>query len=387
MKIALDIRKIGMGATGDEVYITNLVLNLAKIDSENQYYLCSNSAEGVGRAERILGDLPANFHFVYLTPKGKLFWTKYSLPRFVRKEKIDLVHVQYITPSRLPKHTKLVTTIHDISFERFPGYISFADRVLLRYFIPESVRRADRVIAVSEFTRDEIVDVYKADKKKVTAIYNGSSEGKFKTVDGFAPDFLERIKTKYGLTNRYIFHVSTLQPRKNVPALIEAYRAYINSYNDPDTLLVIAGGRAHNYDTNIDSYFQDLKLQRRVKMVGYVKDEDLPALYALASVYVSPSSYEGFDLPLVESMISGVPVVASDIPCHREIAGSAGALVDMADTRAASDALHKFLNNAEARTRAVHEGIERSAQFTWALAAKQTLALYKEVAKEKEVVQ
>lgn len=380
MKIAVDIRKIGQSATGDEVYITNLVSELAKLDQQNSYFLCTNSAKAAGRAERILPQLPPNFRITSLTPGGKLFWTHYSLPRFVKKEGVDLVHVQYIAPLRLPAPAKLITTIHDVSFERYPAYISFMDRMLLCYFIPKSVKRADRVIAVSKFTRDEIAAVYGVQKEKIIAIYNGIDQNKYRPLKKFQAEFVERLRTKFGLPERFLLHVSSLQPRKNVPALIEAYRKYVYAQNDQETGLVIVGARGgHNYDKKIDGYFQDLLLQRRVKMLGYVKEDELPALYAMAAAYVSPSSYEGFDLPVAEAMMSGVPVVASDIPCHREIMGDCGILTDVLAVDDFASAIGRVLSDLPMRECAIREGQETARCFSWNSAAKQTLDLYQDI--------
>ena len=380
MKIAVDIRKIGQSATGDEVYVTNLVSELAKLDLQNSYFLCTNSAKAAGRAGKILSQLPPNFRITSLTPGGKLFWTHYSLPRFVKKEGIDLVHVQYIVPLRLDGRAKLITTIHDVSFERYPAYISFVDRVLLRYFIPRSVRRADRVIAVSKFTRDEIAAVYDVQKEKISAIYNGIDQKKYRPLKEFQAEFIERLRTKFGLPQRFLLHVSSLQPRKNVPSLIEAYRKYIYEKNDQETGLVIVGARGgHNYDKKIDGYLQDLILQRRVKLLGYVKDDELPALYAMAAAYVSPSSYEGFDLPVAEAMMSGIPVVASDIPCHREIMGSCGILTNVSEVDGFASALGDVLTDKQSRECAVREGQETARLFSWESAARETLALYQDV--------
>jgi glycosyltransferase involved in cell wall biosynthesis len=376
MKIALDIRKIGQKETGSEIYVINLLKNLAKIDQENTYYLCTNASQNESLAKRIIERLPDNFSYVSFGPEKGFFWTSIGLSRFVRKQKIDLVHVEYITPSRYSR-SKIVTTIHDISFKRHPEYILFKDRFILNKFIPGSLKRADKIITVSDFTRNEILKNYKIKPEKVQTIYNGVSKDKFKSLDKFNSQFIENLKTKYGLNRKYILHVSSLQPRKNVSLLIEAYRSYIKRYQDEDTLLVIGGKKGYNYDEKIDDLLRDPVLQKRIKLIGYIKEEELPAIYAAASLYVSPSIYEGFDLPVVEVMKSGVPVIASNSSCHGEILDKAGLFFDLNKKEELVDKINEGLNNQKIRMKLIQKGLKRAQEFGWEKCAKETLNLYK----------
>jgi glycosyltransferase involved in cell wall biosynthesis len=381
MKIFLDVRKIGNKQTGDETYITNLVKNLMEIDKENFYYLGTDSYESELAISNILGKLPKNFKLVSLTPKSKLFWTNYSLTHFVRKKKIDLVHVQYLSPLTLPSKTKLITTIHDVSFKRVKKWISGKDRFILNYFIPKSLKKADKIISISEFTKKEILHFYKKiSPNKIKVIYNGIDE-KFKTRNNFDKQYFERIRNKYNITERYLFHLSSLQPRKNVPLLIKAYRDYIYRYKDEKTLLIIGGERGYNFDEQIDNLLRDLILKEKVRILGYLKEEELPAFYAMAEAYVSPSAYEGFDLPLGEVMQSGVPVIASNIPCHREVLGKAGVLVSPENTKFFSQEINRVLNDQVFRKKLIAEGLKRAKNFSWKKCAKETLDLYQECLK------
>ena len=380
MKIAIDIRKIGKRQTGDEVYTVNLVKGLIKIDRKNSYYLCTDSVESESRVRNVLGDIPSNFKIVALSPEGKLFWTKWALPRFAKKEKIDLVHVQYITPKRLSSRIKLITTIHDVSFSRYPKYIKRKDRFILNHYIPSSIKKADKIITVSDFTRKEILDIFKqATPDKVVRVYNGIDEKRFKLKNQFDAIYQERLKNKYNLGERFIFHVSSLQPRKNIPAMIEAYREYIKKYNDDKTILVVGGEKSYNYDSSIDELMRDLTLKSKVKMIGYIKDEELPAIYSMASLYISPSLYEGFDLPLIEVMKSGVPVIASDKSCHKEIMGGAGILVDPENISEFSEKINAGLNNEALRKELIYKGLRRADEFSWDKCARETLEVYESV--------
>ncbi|MBD3300627.1 MAG: glycosyltransferase [Candidatus Moranbacteria bacterium] len=383
MKIALDIRKIGKRQTGDEIYITNLIKNLAQIDSRNSYYLCTDSYEGESIAKRILRKLPKNFKIVTLTPGNKIFWTQYSLAKFVKEKKIDLVHVQYITPLRLPKKTKLITTIHDISFLKHPEYIQFIDRLLLNFFIPRSLKRADHIIAVSNFTKNEITKNYKTPSSKISTVYNGINKENFKPLREFKNEFINKIRKKYNLFYRYILNISSLQPRKNLPFLIEAFNNYISFYKDDETVLVIGGEKARNYDERIDEILeQNPVLRERVKLIGYIKNEELPVVYAMAHLYVSPSIYEGFNLPLAEVMKSEVPIMASNLSCHKEIVQDAGILFNIKHNKNKFvSQLHKAIHNKSLRKKLIENGLQNIERFDWETCAKETLQIYEGILK------
>jgi glycosyltransferase involved in cell wall biosynthesis len=380
MKIALDVRKVGEKETGSEIYITNLVRNLAKLDNENHYFLLTSTNAGLSRAKRILGKLAKNFSFHVVKPSNKIFWTQYSLPKFLKQNRIDVLHVEYTVPvfsNNLA--TKIITTIHDVSFKVHPDYILPKDRMILNFFIPRTVKRADKIIAVSRFTQNEISQAYQISKRKIQVVYNGVQKERFKPKNQLNPSDLAKVKKKYGLDKRYILNISSLQPRKNLPDLIKAYRDYITRFRDEETYLVIGGEKSYNYDYRIDKYFRDLVLKRRIKKIGYVTDKELPYLYAGAALYVSPSIYEGFDLPIVEVMQSGVPVLASNLSCHKEIIKDAGILVEPKKVLEFSKSINQALNNNRLRNNLVKKSLLRAKDFDWGKSAIQTLAVYDEV--------
>ena len=376
MNIALDIRKIGRKKTGDEIYITNLVKNLAIIDNKNEYFLCTDSYEGESIARRMFQNTGKNFHIHTIKPANKLMWTLLSLPKFIRENNIDLVHVQYISPLNIPKKTKLITTIHDISFARFPEFINFWDRMALNIFIPRSLKKADHIISVSNFTKEEIQKVYKIDSNKVSTIYNGIDKSRFKPLREFNSAFINKVRKKYNLYNRFVLNVSTLQPRKNIPFLIQAFHNYISFYSDDETILVIGGDKGHNYDKKIDELLQNPVLKQRVKLIGYIRDEELPLIYAMAHVYISPSLYEGFNLPLAEVMKSEVPVIASKLSCHKEIVQDAGLLFGVKQSAHFTDKLHKAINNNSLRKKLVHNGLSNIERFDWKNCANEVLEIF-----------
>jgi glycosyltransferase involved in cell wall biosynthesis len=319
-----------------------------------------------------------NFSFKVVTPSGKLFWTNYAFPRFLKKNKIDIAHVQYLTPLWPLLKTKIITTVHDVSFRRMPEFIQPKDRLILKGFFQKSLKRAATIITVSCFTKKEIEELYpKATKDKVRVVYNGVSAGRFRQKEKQSGDYLARVKRKYNLPERFILHISSLQPRKNVTTILRTFREYLDSL-DNDVFLVIGGAKGYHYDKKIEELKADLTLQKRTIFIGYIGEEDLAGVYSLASLYVSLSLYEGFDLPLVEAMASGVPVLASSGSCHEEIIGGAGMLASGEGPKEIVLDFKNILEDKKQRKELIERGLKRAGDFSWKKCAEETLLIYKE---------
>lgn len=368
LRIAIDCRTIGKKRTGDEVYTKNLVLNLAKIDSRNQYFLLfDRKVEDV-----ILGiSLPSNFKIATITPSHKILWTMYSLPKWLIRNHVNILHVQYITPIWLPKHIKAITTIHDVSWKFYPQYIKKNDLLFLNTLIPLSLKRADKIITVSQTSKNDIVKIYKLPSEKVVMIYNGIN-----TSVGYAIPDSDYVMQKYNLPKDFILYIGTLQPRKNIPALLKAFSILNTKYKTPDTKLVIGGGRGHNYDERIDVIVKKYMFENNVVFPGYIDDEDLPTLYKLAKVFVFPSLYEGFGIPPIEAMAYGTPVVVSDKSCLPETVGDAGLVVDPENSKAFAEAMYRAIHDESLRRALIEKGYKRAGEFSWERAARETLKLY-----------
>jgi len=324
MKIGIDIRNIGKGRTGDEVVFFNLVKNYAKIDSDNEYVLFTDiqDDEEIKKIKVRLGiELNDNFEVVSLKA-NKFSWNYSVISKRLLKKPVDVYHTQYITPRNFPKDVKLITTIHDVSFRVYPKMISLLDLIFLRFFIPRSIKRADKIIAVSEFTKNEIIKYYKTNPEKIEVVHNALDEdflnNKVINDSPFATDIID----KYSLPKDYIMYLGTMQPRKNLPVLIKAY--YEIKQDLPNIKLLLCGKKdGKNTDFQIDGLIKYLALENDVQFSGYIKDQERPSFYKNAQLFCLPSFYEGFGIPLLEAMSEGTPVVASDIPAHREIGGDA----------------------------------------------------------------
>jgi glycosyltransferase involved in cell wall biosynthesis len=285
---------------------------------------------------------------------------------------VDVFHTQYILPWYIPGRTKVVTHIHDVSFRAFPEYIGLSDRIFLHLFIPRTMRRSDLLVVPSCFTRDEIVARYKVSRERIAIVPNA--------VD---PDFLRpsthddlvRVKTTYRLPETFVLSVGSMQPRKNIPFLIEAFEKVTKDV--PGLKLVLVGGKGgRHYDIRIDSMIRDRGLAESVLFPGYVRQEDMPSLYATAAVMAFSSKYEGFGIPVLEAFASAVPVAASDIAPFREVGGDAVSYFNPTDVAACAESLYTLLIDENARRRQNRSGNERLHDYSWDKSARAMVSLY-----------
>ena len=389
MRIGIDIRAIGYQRTGDETYTLQLIKSLAKMDKNNKYFLYTDihDQSSLNKVEKLLSIDNKNFKVIPVSPRSKLLWTMYSLPKQARKDNIDILHVQYIAPLFLSKSIKLITTIHDISFARYPEFISRKDLFTLNLLIKPSLRVADSIIAISQFTKDEIVDVYNVDREKVRVIYNGGVAQEFKEVID-NKNVLE-FRAKYGIIKPYLLFLGTLQPRKNITFLIEAFVKLKAKYENNDKIrgltLVIRGKRGgHNYDKKIDKVLDDVRdkypqIYEQIKFIGYISNEEIPFIFKGAKAFCFTSVYEGFGLPLLESMTVETPVVASSESCFPEIIKDAGVIYDKGVKEDWVSKINKLINSENLQNNLIQKGRQRAKFFSWEKNAKKTIELYEEL--------
>jgi len=289
------------------------------------------------------------------------------------------MQVYHATEHLLPrlKHVGGVFTLHDVAYLRYPQYHLLQNRLFLSFMMPRFLAQADRVITISESTRRDALQHYALDPAKIDVIAEGV-EPRF--TPEVAAEQVSAVRAVYNLPARFILFVGTIEPRKNLPALLEAYAALRAKH--PDVGLVIAGGKGWLYQRFFER-LAALGLQDVVKRTGFVPDEQLPALLNAAEVFAFPSHFEGFGLPPLEAMACGVPVVCSNASSLPEVMGEAGLLVPPDDKRAWVEALDRLLSDPALRQDLVVRGLARARLFTWETAARQTLAVYERVAEER----
>ncbi len=290
------------------------------------------------------------------------------LPADLFTGRVDVFHSPDFVLPPVRRGTRTLVTVHDLSFLRVPQCADAGLRAYLSQVVPRSVARADHVLADSESTKRDLIELLGTEPDKISVVPAGV-EPRFRPVaDGEA---LERVRQRYGLPRRFILSLGTLEPRKNFTALIEAFA----KLGERERKLVIAGGQGWLYE-DIFATIERLGLADRVVFTGFVADEDLPALYSLAELFAFPSLYEGFGLPPLEAMACGVPVVCADNSSLPEIVGRAGLLLEATDTAGLAAAMHRILADEAVRRGMVEKGLRQAQQFTWERAAERLLAVY-----------
>jgi glycosyltransferase involved in cell wall biosynthesis len=306
---------------------------------------------------------------------------------------VDLFHA---TEHLLPRFRRLpaIFTLHDLIFRFDPGSHKLLNRIYLSLMAPRFLRAARAVIAVSECTRRDAIRLYGLPEEKIHVIYEGV-DARFEPVR--QPGLLQAVRQKYALPQRFILHVGTIEPRKNLPRLFEAFSKLearsstlalsqgdsageLEAHDSqPVTHLVLAGKTGWLSDET----FQCAKaLGDRAIFTGYVADEDLPALYTLADLLVMPSLYEGFGLPVLEAMRCGTPVACSNTSSLPEVAGEAALLFDPRNVRSMAEAIGRGVSDTSLRAELSARGLVQAAKFNWERAAQQTRQVYLEAARQ-----
>lgn len=367
MHIAIDAHSVGTGLAGNETYVTNLIEALAEIDTTNRYTLYVTKQSAV---ERFAGRW-SHVAVRQTLPHAPLVRIPVTLPAELRRHPVDLLHVQYTAPPFAP--CPVVATVHDLSFEHLPATFKRRSWMQMRLTVRRTVRAAAHIIAPSEYTRRDLVETYRVPRERTSVVPLAAAAH-------FAPvrdeKELRRVRQAYGIASDYILAVGSIQPRKNLTRLIEAY-AGLRRQRAHDKLppLVIAGKRAWLFEETLRAV-ERCGIDDAVKFTGYVPEADLPALYSGAHCFVYPSFFEGFGLPPLEAMRCGTPVIAGDRTSLPEVVGDAGLLVDPFDTDAITSAIARLIDDPDLHTTLSERGLLRARQFDWRETARLTLEVY-----------
>lgn len=350
-------------------YIEQVLLHLAQIDRANHYTVYTTR----GLDQAALG-LPANFvvkpsRLPTINPRVRIPWEQGIAPLLLRGT-ADLYHgCLNVAPLLSPVPT--VITIHDLAFIRFPQTFRAYNRIYLDLATRLSARRASRILAVSEHTKREVVGLLGIPPERVIVTPN-AARNHFRPP---APAAIEQLRSRHGLPERFVLYVGTLEPRKNLTTLLEAFALVSRSV--PDVPLLIGGGKGWMYEP-IFARLEQLNLRDRVKFAGYLPEEELPLWYAAATVFVFPSIYEGFGMPPLEAMACGTPVITSNTSSLPEVVGDAGLMVSPTDPVALAEAIRRVLVDADLRAELRQRGLARARRFSWADTAAKTLVAYRE---------
>jgi glycosyltransferase involved in cell wall biosynthesis len=354
-------------------YTGGLVQALARLDRQNEYVLFV-----AGRPSGPLLELSSahpNFHLKAAPLSDRFFniiWQRLRLPLPVEafSGPLDIFHSpDFVLPPL--RRARAILTVHDLSFMRVPQCADPALRAYLSQAVPRSISRADHVLADSQSTRRDLIELLAVPADKITVVPAGVGDNFRRVTD---EERLAYVRRRYELTPRFILGLSTLEPRKNFVGLIRAFARLSASGYAGD--LVIAGGRGWMYEP-IFAEVEQQKLAGRVHFPGFVADADLPALYTLADLLAFPSFYEGFGLPVLEAMACGTPVICADNSSLPEVAGEAALMVGAGDTEALVEGMRRLLADEELRRQLVQRGLAQVKNFTWQEAARKLLAVYR----------
>ena len=382
--------------SGTEWYSFYLIKHLAALDKVNQYRLYTNTAPSVELLATVAAN--PNFSFRFLKWPFYSFWTLGRLTLEMVFHKPDVLFIPAHTmPLVYPRRT--INTIHDLAFIReqnlyrsdkaktriigstrlidvlvrlLTGGKYQADSVDYLYWSTHfALRRARKIITVSNFTKQEILSLYpktKADKIKV--VHNGFNRALYKPLSDQA--HIQRVLEKYGLSAPYFLYVGRLEKKKNTPALIEAFALLRENHPEIKEKLVLIGNASFGYD-EVKYMIEEFNLNEDIYMPGWVAEVDMPAIFNGASAFVFPTKHEGFGIPVIQALACGLPTSVSDIPVLREIAAEAGGYFDQNNKQAIAAALQAVVTDQAWRRQLSAAGLRRAQDFSWEKCAQETL--------------
>ena len=343
-------------------YTAQLLTALIDRADQRQYVLLANRPLNGETPPGTLGQVGRRF-------PNRSAWMQFALPRDLGTVRPDVCH---FTNSLAPLHAPcpIVITLHDMSLFVHAPLHPLKSQLFVRPVIPAVARRAAAIITVSQHAKREIVAWLHVPPEKVHVIYEAAAPTYRVIGDGAE---LDRVRQRYGLTQPFVLYVGTIEPRKNLTRLVTAFAQARR--HCPDLELVLVGQLGWKY-TSLLKAIEDLNLGRAVRRLGYVPNEDLPALYNLARALAFPSLYEGFGLPVVEAMACGTPVLTSNGSSLAEIAANASYLIDPLDVVDIAHGLVCLATDDELHARLRCAGLARAAQFSWQQAATETVRVY-----------
>jgi len=370
VRIAIDATSVPPRPAGAGVYAIELVRALAArpaggdgyaVFTRGRWFDAATAGRRDWRIERVsAGSRPA-----------RTAWEQTVLPRRVRALGVEVLHSTHHTLPLAPMRARRVVTVHDVTFFRMPERYPLVRRLYMQASTRLAARVADAIIVPSNAVRDDVHRALPGSKGLVHVVYEAPAS-RFAPIDR---DAALVVAAKYGLEAPYILSVGSLEPGKNRARLVRALHAL--GADGLEATLAVAGQPAWHHEDDF-ALVRELGMERRVRFLGYVPDDDLPALYAAADVFVMPALYEGFGLPVIEAMACGTPVLTSDTGATAEVAGDAAVLVDPRSVDEIRDGLRRLLGDEGLRSDLRARGLERASQFSWGRAAAETHTVYEQ---------
>lgn len=389
MKIGIDARNILNPERSDAIgvghYAYQLIRHLLKLDQKNQYTIFFDYQ---AREKDIQKFTQPNVKITYFP------WSDYKkyLPgayseilglATISRNNFDVFHI--LSPdARVPLgySGKVVCTFQDLAVFKYPDFFPQVNRLKSKYNRRAMAGRADKLIAVSENTKNDLRTLFKIDEAKIEVIKNGVDERFFEDIHLSADELKQELRDKFRLEKDYLLFIGTLEPIKNISRLLEAFKGFMESRKQKglkhDYELAIAGKRGWLAEEYIQ-LAKDLNITDNVKFLGYVEGDDLKKLLKGTKLFVMPSLYEGFGMSVLEAMAAGTACLISDIPSLQEIALDAAAFVSPLDVTAMTDQMNDLVENNEKKQQLIEKGKLQAKNFSWQDCARQTLAAYESI--------
>lgn len=383
MRIGIDIRALLEGRhTGVEEYTINLLRRLFMEDSRNEYLLFISGKKKLkvkpclpaGRSQKLKVSMK---YFPVSNRLLNLSFKSFGRPYLDKLlSGVDVFWAPNINLVPTTRDCKKIITFHDLSFERHPEFFSLKRRLWHKFINPKKLaQEAGVIIAVSQSSKQDLIDLYNVNPQKIKVIYSGVGE-QFQPLLEKNSQF-DRVKEKYNLPEKFILYLGTIEPRKNLIGLIKAYEILMKKFLIPNSRflipkLVIAGTKGWLYE-NIFGKAIHSKYSKDIIFTGFVEDKDKPFLYNLATLFVYPSFYEGFGFPPLEAMACGLPSITSNVSSLPEIAGDAAIMVDPYKPDELARAIEMILTDKKLRQRLSEKGMEQAKKFSWEKCAESTL--------------
>ena len=383
MRIGVDIRVLmDKYYSGISEYTANLLMAILKLDRDNEYKLFYNSYQNI--SERLDKWNGPNSKVINLRYPNKIF--NYVLQKIFGYPRLDRVlggvdvfwspHFNFTSLSGSESGLQKIITVHDLSFLRYPQFFSGRKNFWHKALgVIKTLRAADRIVAVSENTKNDIIELAGVAADKVKVIYSGNNV----TKKIWPKEKVRACLNKLSVSGPFILYVGNIEPRKNISGIIKAYNQLRNELgNDGNNISLILAGAPGWKDSQIRDDWRASPYQDQIKFLGYVDQTEKEILYSRAAIFVYPSFYEGFGFPPLEAMTYGVPVVCSNVSSLPEIVGAAGLMINPDKIEEIAAAIKLILTDAELRQHLVSSGYERAQLFSWDKAAQEYLELFKE---------
>ena len=373
MKIGFDAKRTIQNNTGLGNYSRYVVEIMSRFYEENSYLLYAPKNRENPRLENIRTRKNVFFRFPVSCWKCfSSFWRTYSVKKDLKKEQITVFHgLSNELPIRINRTgIPSVVSIHDLIFLRYPNFYKPIDRWIYNLKFRHACKVADIIIAVSECTKRDIISYYGISEEKIRVVYQGCHSN-FKQI--VSQDWKEKIRQKYALPEKFLLYVGSIEERKNLLLIVKALK-----YLDENIHLVVAGKKTR-YQTTVEKYMTEQRLSEKVHFHHHVLFDDLPSFYQLAQIFVLPSRYEGFGIPVIEALTSGTPVIAARGSCLEEAGGEHTLYIDPDNETELADKINLILSDVQLANQMSEQGKKYVERFSDETIAKELMFIYQSI--------